>query len=70
MSPDEDRPSPLSVHRDFVVQFRLATNPSQGQWMGRVEHVASGQATRFDTLDELMSFIARVLDQGPRPPIE
>jgi len=29
--------------------------------VGRVEHVVSGQATTFDTLDALLAFIARVL---------
>jgi hypothetical protein len=28
---------------------------------GRVEHVVSGQATRFHSLDELLAFIARIL---------
>jgi hypothetical protein len=29
-----------------------------------VEHVVSGQATRFASLEELLAFIARVLAQG------
>jgi hypothetical protein len=31
----------------FVVQFRVETNLEQEQMEGRVEHVVSGQATRF-----------------------
>ncbi len=45
----------------FVVQFRVETELEQGRCTGRVEHVVSGQATRFDTLDELLAFLARVL---------
>ncbi|MDH3603105.1 MAG: hypothetical protein OEU26_26120 [Candidatus Tectomicrobia bacterium] len=70
MSSAADHPSPLSVQRAFVVQFRLDADPSQRRWTGRLKHVASGQATWFDTLDELMAFITRVLDQAPKPPIE
>jgi len=53
--------SPLSPHRAFVVQFRAETAVAAGHLVGRVEHVVSGQATSFDTLDALLAFIARVL---------
>ena len=29
--------------------------------VGRVEHVVSGQATTFQTLEDLLAFVARVL---------
>jgi len=45
----------------FVVQFRAETELERGRVVGRVEHVVSGQATRFHTLDELLAFLARVL---------
>ncbi len=70
MSSATNQPSPFSVQRAFVVQFRLEADPSQGRCTGRVEHVASGQAAGFDTVDELMMFITRVLAQVPRPPID
>ena len=70
MSSADHPPSPLSVQRAFVVQFRQEANPAQGRCAGRVEHVASGQAAWFDTIDDLMAFITRVLDQLPRPPME
>ncbi len=63
MQPPADRPSPLSVHRAFVVQFRAGTDIEHGRYAGRVEHVTSGQATSFHTLDDLLRFIARVLTQ-------
>src|SRR5947207_4354711 len=53
--------APLSPHRAFVVQFRVETEVEQGRFVGRVEHVVSGQATRFHSLEELLAFIQRVL---------
>ncbi len=55
--------APLSVHWAFVVHFRLSTNIAQGQIEGRVEHVVSGQSTHFDSQEELLAFVARVLIQ-------
>jgi hypothetical protein len=43
------------------VQFRVAVAGEQGRYEGRVEHVASGQARRFRTPDELLAFMAQVL---------
>jgi len=52
-----ETPSALSPHRAFVVQFRAEANMEQGRCTGRVEHVVSGQATRFASLEELLAFI-------------
>ena len=52
---------PLPVQRDFVVQLHATAVVVQGQLSGRVEHVLSGQAAHFQTLDELLAFMARVL---------
>jgi hypothetical protein len=54
-------PSTLPLWGAFVVQFRAEAEVSRGQWVGRVEHVRSGQATHFQSLDGLSAFIARVL---------
>ena len=53
----------LSPHWAFVVQFRAETDVEQGRFVGRVEHVVSGQATHFQSLEELLAFIGRVLTQ-------
>ena len=53
--------SPLSPHKAFVVQLRENTDVERGHWAGRVEHVTSGQAAHFQSLDELLAFVARVL---------
>ena len=59
---DADR-SPLVPERAFVVQFRAAADLSRDQTSGRVEHVMSGQAMHFDTLDQLLTFVSTVLRQ-------
>lgn len=53
--------SPLSPQRAFVVQFRTGAGAESGPFAGRVEHMVSGQATRFHSLEELVAFITRVL---------
>jgi hypothetical protein len=63
VSQDAERLAPLSVHRAFVVHFRTSTDIARGQIAGRVEHVVSGQATHFASLEELLAVMARVLSQ-------
>jgi hypothetical protein len=61
---------PLPSNRAFVVQFRLSSEGKPMVWEGRVEHVVSGQAQRFESQEQLWMFITRVLTalQGrPRP---
>ena len=65
---DAEGQAPLSVHRAFVVHFRTSTDIAQGQIAGRVEHVVSGQATHFASLEELLAFITRVLAKVRAPP--
>jgi hypothetical protein len=62
MVPPADNPAPLSVTRAFVVQLRADAVVEQGLLAGRVEHVISGQATDFQSLETLLTFIARVLN--------
>jgi hypothetical protein len=61
MMPPADNPAHLSVHWAFVVQFQVDTAVEQGHLAGRVEHVVSGQAADFQSLDTLLAFIAQVL---------
>jgi hypothetical protein len=60
--------SPLSPHRAFVVQFRVETKVARRRYAGRVEHVVSGQATHFASLEELLTFIGQVLATVRAPP--
>jgi hypothetical protein len=64
MVPRANNPVPLSVHRAFVVQFQADTVVEQGHLAERVEHVVSGQATDFQSLETLLAFIAQVLREA------
>jgi hypothetical protein len=65
----KEQPS-LPVRRAFVVQFRAEAELEQGYCTGRVEHVLSGKAAKFSSVEELLAFFARVLrqNQWPRGP--
>jgi hypothetical protein len=52
------------------LQFRTETDVVAGHLVGRVEHVVSGQATTFQTLQDLLAFIACVLAEGGAGPPE
>jgi small ligand-binding sensory domain FIST len=47
--------------RSFVIKFSLDADPEEGRFIGRVEHVASGQTTHFESSDALASFLNDVL---------
>jgi hypothetical protein len=51
----------LPAHRSFVVQLQADADPAAGRFLGRVEHVTSGQATRFSGVEELVAFVSRLL---------
>jgi len=53
--------SPLSPPRAFVVQLREHADVEHGQWAGRIEHVTSSRATHFQSLEQLLAFVARIL---------
>ena len=53
--------SPLPPEGAFVIQFRAGTDVGHHHVEGRVEHVVSGEAERFDSLETLLAFFARVL---------
>jgi hypothetical protein len=45
----------------FVIQFRPETDVKAGRFEGRIEHIPSSRAIRFQSLDELLTFIAKLL---------
>ena len=51
----------LPSNRAFVVQFRAWPSAAPPSWAGRVEHLVSRQVARFQSLDELLAFMSRVL---------
>jgi hypothetical protein len=56
----QNQPS-LPSGRAFVVQFHAEADLAKGLFTGRVEHVVSYQATRFDSLQALVTFMERAL---------
>jgi hypothetical protein len=44
-----------------VVQFDTRTDIERGHLTGRVEHVVSGQAIQFHSLETLLAFMAQLL---------
>ena len=60
----------LVRRRALIVQFRAETDLAQARCAGRVEHVVSGQATHFQSLEELLAFLTRILVTvgAPLPP--
>ena len=66
MARRDDQSVQLSVYRAFVVQFDTHTDVACGQLAGRVEHVVSGQATQFHSLESLLLFIDQLLHTPPR----
>jgi hypothetical protein len=53
--------APLSPHWAFVVQLREGTPLTSTGVHGRVEHIVSGQAVLFSSLEEVRVFMAQVL---------
>jgi hypothetical protein len=63
MSPAPTPSATLTPEYAFVVQFRTGTQIESGQMRGRVEHVVSRHATTFQSLQELLAFMALVLHE-------
>ena len=62
-------PQPLPANQAFVVQIRSQPTADPVRCEGRIEHLASGQATRFGSQAELWMFIIGILIEPmiPRP---
>jgi hypothetical protein len=56
-------PPSLPSNRAFVVQFRALPTEDSSVYAGRVEHLVSGQVARFQSLEELLTFIIHVLTE-------
>ena len=54
----------------FVIQFQAETDISQGQFEGRIEHIASCKTTQFQSLDEFLFFVSQVMTQVRAHPQE
>jgi len=53
----------LPTSRDAAFGVHLATDPDEpaGQAHGRVEHVSTGRAARFESVEELVRFMRETL---------
>jgi len=51
----------------FVIQFRPETDVAAGRFEGKVEHIESYKEARFHSLDQLLAFVAQVLDDLRTP---
>jgi hypothetical protein len=58
--------SSFSVERAFVVQFRAVDEDARARLNGRVEHVSSGRAQYFSSMQELWLFMETALNK-PTP---
>ena len=52
---------PLLPERAFVIQLRVARDGDPELFAGRAEHIASGEATGFDSVTELLAFVRHTL---------
>jgi len=57
----------LSIHRAFVIHLQAEIDLGQGLVAGRIEHVVSGQVSRFHSLDELLAFMTKILSPVSEP---
>ena len=53
--------NPLSSNHAFVLQLQESQGRHGACRSGRVEHLATGEATRFTTTTELWEFVDRLL---------
>ncbi|MEO7117156.1 MAG: hypothetical protein ABIZ18_15025 [Caldimonas sp.] len=67
MSDTPTLPAALAPDWAFVVQLRAGSSFEPAALCGRIEHVASGKAGNFDSLEGLRLFMQRLLD-NPRGP--
>ena len=58
----KSRPS-LPAKRAFVAQLHAEAQAEHGHFSGRVEHLVSHQAEYFESLEELVAFMVRVLTE-------
>jgi hypothetical protein len=49
--------------RAYVLQFHARADLRHWQWLGRIEHVRSFASARFTTLDELLDFLIKAMNE-------
>jgi hypothetical protein len=66
MQPDRDG-AMLAPEHAFVIQFHANSDMATGRVTGRIEHVVSGRARHFESLEALLVFISLVLSEVQQP---
>jgi hypothetical protein len=68
MSMTTKNESPFAPNRAFVVQVHMDTDLERGDCVGRLEHVVSGKIAHFQSCEELLAAMARILvSECPHP---
>ena len=49
------------------MQLHAEAQPEHGHFRGRVEHLVSHQAEHFESLEELVAFMVRMLTEQQKP---
>ncbi len=49
------------MRRAFVIQLRQKAGPGVAEFAGRVEHVDSGRADHFTSVEELVRFVQQTV---------
>jgi hypothetical protein len=62
----EIRPT-LPQKKAFVLRFSEDAGPQTGLFVGRVEHVTSGDQAAFSSVDQLFTFVRLVLARAEKP---
>lgn len=53
----------LPAWKAFVVQFSREASAHGGKFSGRIEHLSSGRRARFDSKEELLTSLEKLLDE-------
>ena len=67
MKSDRPKGRRLPANHAFVVQLSREARGTRDSFRGRAEHVVSGRAAHFETLDELLAFIRQALARLREP---
>jgi hypothetical protein len=60
-------PEIMNTRHTFQIEFAPGSDPRWGLVRGQVEHLAWGERTRFESLDQLLRFIGVTLRAMDRP---
>jgi hypothetical protein len=63
---DKNNPA-LPARKAFILQLRAEAQVEHGHFKGRVEHIVSHQSAHFESLEELLAFIVRIVMEQQQP---